>query len=462
MPGLSNPYLALVSTALGAVTCTVADGAGGQTNFPMEMNNYAPAVAGLSRSVLGGRFPYNAALEDWMLDIIGTTEDDCYAQLNKLTNLLDQAERWWRGETVGAVLYKYVPKGSVVGTLANPFQAVVYGRPENERASAVALPRKWPGAGLYYVIQGVRVRFLRAGQLLQNQGSQFSALTVANGALGTVNFGAAQEIVGPTRVDVENYPASASDQGFLLVSSNDSSTRIGLANPTTGTAANWTAPNDAANFAQYTNVLRYTPVATTESQSGTFTTPSINSETQVGIYANIRNNSNTVSYYLRSQIFDSLARSSVYTPDVFIPPYTALGPSWFFLGIASVMFVPSTMRFLATASATGNTLDIGAVAMIDLGYAGSTVLAYKPTETNAVIKILSINPNALSKPAPGTSTSYPFDVTGDMMVMTKDQNVVLANLICSTSANDWRQTSGGAVVNNNFTLARHPAYLAPR
>src|SRR3990170_3534484 len=99
----TNTYLVITD---GTTTVTIADGAGGATNYKFAYGTWAPAVAPLRRSQLGGRGPYGDVIEEMQLHITGSTVPNALANLATLAQLLDQAERWSRGENVSAVLIK--------------------------------------------------------------------------------------------------------------------------------------------------------------------------------------------------------------------------------------------------------------------------------------------------------------------------------------------------------------------
>src|SRR5512139_3583418 len=112
----------------GTTTCTIADGAGGATSYRLKYGGWAPEVAPLRKSTLGGRGPYAEVIETLTLNIHGSSAADAYAKLQTLNTLLDQAERHARGEQVTAVVLKYSPDSATVSSSASPLQARIVGR----------------------------------------------------------------------------------------------------------------------------------------------------------------------------------------------------------------------------------------------------------------------------------------------------------------------------------------------
>src|SRR4051812_30642710 len=101
-----QPYLYLVLTD-GTTTVTFSDGANGSTNYPPQAGGWAPNVAALNQSLLGGRGPYTDVVEEITINVRGATAALCYSNLDALVRLLDQADRWWlRAENISPVLLK--------------------------------------------------------------------------------------------------------------------------------------------------------------------------------------------------------------------------------------------------------------------------------------------------------------------------------------------------------------------
>jgi hypothetical protein len=82
------------------------------TDYMLENGGWAPSVPDLSSRPLAGRGPYEEIVEDRMVTIHGRTVDEVLENLENLVRLMDQAERYSRGEHATPVLVKYSPKGS--------------------------------------------------------------------------------------------------------------------------------------------------------------------------------------------------------------------------------------------------------------------------------------------------------------------------------------------------------------
>lgn len=454
---MATPYLAITD---GTTTVTIASGTS-STSYHLPPDGWVPNVAGLRDSVLAGRGPYSEVVEEMTLDITGATAAACYTNLNTLARLLDQAQRWYMGENVSAVLIKYAPINSTVSSDSTPLQAAILGRADGDGTLGIGLSPKWHQSGLTFVISGVRVRFIRRGLWLLSTTADSSTAT-NNGTLAAIDFGAALTTAGPTKVVMSDYPSGGGTDGGFLILTKGSASKLSVVDPSGGTASGWTSVNESANYAQFTNVLRYTPGATTESTSGniTITIGSGNVNGLVAVFANIRNNSNTTSFLVRARFNVS---SAWVTPLNYVAPYSgAVAPNWVFLGVVGVSAVTS-VSLMATASAASGTIDFGAVAAVDVLYPYTYVLAYRPSASDASTKTLTIDHALLTYPQTNLLDTNFWVVTGDTCIHTIDQNVDCANLITKPSSNDWRQTTTvPAVSTNTFTLTRYTGYLVPQ
>ena len=159
----SNPYLRISD---GTTTVSIADGAGGATSYPLAGRQaWTPNIGTLRRDELASRAPYGLAEEQLALNITGATASAAMANLGTLARLLDQAERWRRGQNVAAVLLQYVPQGSTIHTTSVPLQCPIWGRAEGDETN-VGLSPEFNDVGLHFWIQDVQTRLRRGGQWL--------------------------------------------------------------------------------------------------------------------------------------------------------------------------------------------------------------------------------------------------------------------------------------------------------
>src|SRR6266536_4943306 len=111
------PYLVITD---GTDTVTIQDGAGGLTSYALVADTWAPATATRRVSALGGQLSYTDIAEELELTIRGADTATAYDNLQKLTRLLDKADRWSGDENVSPVLIKFAPQGSTVASTSQP------------------------------------------------------------------------------------------------------------------------------------------------------------------------------------------------------------------------------------------------------------------------------------------------------------------------------------------------------
>lgn len=432
---------------------------------PVESTGYGlrywtPSVPGRRRSPIANKSSAEDVIEELGLMIVGDNAAEVYERLETLNLLLDQAEGWSDDDGgVTAVLFQYAPAGSAVSSDSTPLKAAILGRASGNETSGVGLTPQWVDASHSYQLDVV-LRFWRRGWLLVDIASASSGATDV-GSIATVDLGAALASPGPTKLTMSNYPTAGSESGILLISSNDGGARVAIKDPSSGTAVGWTAIDDTANHSRFSYILRYTPTDDTEKQSGSFTL-SMGGGPLYAVYVCVRNNSATAEFAIRANVAAGGGYRSAYTPYRQIKPYVGSAqPQWVLLGV--VPYATSTMRLLAQATNYANSLDFGAVAILDVSYRYSHALTFGPSAVNGNVKEMIIDHQLLTRPEPTGSGSYPFDVKGDMVIETLAQNIDILSLICGAS-NDWLQYQaiGAVVANNDWTLDRYSAYLTPR
>jgi len=454
-------YLALTD---GTTTITIADGAGGATSYRLRWESWAPAIAGLRSSLLGGRGPYAEAVETLELNIHGTSAADAYSKLQTLSMLFDQAERHSRGENVAAVVVKYSPDGATVSSSASPLQARVLGR-AGESAPVTLAPEFLDLTG-QYIIRDVRVRFVRLGWWLHTEQSN-QATAVDNGEVGSVAItGGAVDVDSPTRV--ESFLLASGSGGtvrssFLLVA--DRAGDIILINAESMTATGFTSVADGAAFARNTNVLRYTSADTTEQKSGEAAITFNASARWAAVFANIRNNSGSTTFKIRARfkVATNRVEGAVSTPVQVIP--VSFGPEWVFLGIVSFNIVAQRVELFVQASAASGTLDVDTLAILDLSMNRAQAVAFNPVEQQGPSVGLKIDHRLLTNITPLVQDNagiFPIPYKGDVIFPTRGATLYACYLATGFSAlNRWRIETSGVLETTTFTFRRRNAYLSP-
>lgn len=452
----------------GSTTVTIADGLGGATNYKLHYGGWAPTIAGRRRSSLGGRGPYEDAIEEMVLDIYGATAAAAYANLRTLISLLDQADRWSNNETnFSAVLLKYSPGGGTVSSTANPLQAPILGRADGDNTIGARLSPEFNAAQNMYAILGVKVRIKRPGLWLHISETQASAGT-DNGDVATVSGLTGQGVLSPTKVNITAFGFNGTSSytfsdGYVLLARAAADIQIINGKDLSGTSG-FTSVNDSANFAHGTNVLRYTPADTAEHLAAAKSLSPSSYSRRICILFNARNNHATTTFNVRAKVSNSY--DYFYTPSVVVP--VSSGPDWIFLGFVSLPNEPTKINLAITASAAAGTLDIDGIIVLDLSSPQNHILqVYQSNSPDGVGSFgdFTIDHRALTDPQPavlkGTS-GLPY--SGDPFLATRAATLYALLLQNGEDGSTitWREVYGpGFVQQNTFTITRTAAYLTP-
>lgn len=454
MPTAGYTYLVITD---GTTTVTLEDGSGGATNYRLLAGSWSPAVAGLRRSQLGGAGPYSDVTESFDISIRDTTVSGCLDKAQTLHNLLIQADRFYNGEGVSPVVVKFVPKGATVSSVANPLQALILGAASGDNTgSALSMGPVWDSVARNYNLAPVHVSFVRRGAWLHTTSTQTSAAT-NNGTAVTLTTMAAAKVYSPTDVGVTNFGSAASySNGYVIVNNTTGGLQQLSCAAMTG-FADYSTVNEAAKYATYTNVLRFTPTVTTERVSNV-TSGASNVETLWHVFMSARNNSATTTFRVR--VGFTLWQPS-YTPYVTIPVSTS--PTWYYCGLVygRINAVGGSVRVACMASAAAGTLDLDAINLVDAYNTNNRAISIRQTG-NAISSPITIKHYASSALIPNIvdNTSALLSHAGDAFVPTiGDTNLVVLQTGSDVSTDAWRAAAAGAVVQNQITGTRTASYL---
>lgn len=176
----------------GTTTVTILDGAGGQTNYSLIRDSWAPSIAQRNPSSYGDL--YLDTYETFDINVYGATASAAYNNLATLVRLLDQADRWAQNadqSSLSPVRLEYNPQGSAVSSGAAPYQVTVLGRGPGDNTRNVQVSEGYITSGLNFQIPDVRVQVRRralwtefafdnASSTPQNSGNRWTISTFAN------------------------------------------------------------------------------------------------------------------------------------------------------------------------------------------------------------------------------------------------------------------------------------------
>jgi len=440
----------------GTTTADLMDG----TNYALVDGGWGPSVAPLRMATLGGSGPYADVEEQITIDVLGSTGAVCLANLAKLSQLLDQAERWSRGEPVAPVILTCQPQGSV---LPAALRCVILGRAGE---SAINMPAAFNDLLMCYEVPNVQLSFRRRGLWLAATVGVGPGAGVANPGILSATYADSAITTSPLKATLTVGEVSTSLSLLLLW--GNAAARLQLVEAETLTATNFTSVADAANHASSTNVLRYTPVATTFADTGIATSTLPVGCRRVAAYARVRNNSSAASFQLKLSMGGFAGAVAIYTaegPIVTVNPYvSAAKPEFVFLGILSLPLWPEQMKLSISASTTTGppTLDIDYVAFVDLTDEMGGVIRTWGADTT-LSSLIIVDPRALASPTPaviGPMTTM-LAYTGDPFIVHTSTVFALAWLV-DTGTTDWCWYASGAFVTATLITGRNLAYLTPQ
>ena len=191
-------------------TLTLTDG----RNYALVDQGWAPGVAQLRISTLGGRGPYEDVVEQLTLNVLGETGVEALYNLGELSRMLDQAERWNRGELVAAVKLTYQPQGSVLTTA---LQCVILGR---AGGSAVSNSATFNDLLMCYEISNVQLAFVRRGLWLEAEETLAATSAAANPGIRTGTFASVATIASPAKA-VLTFPSDTDVNQYTVLWANN-------------------------------------------------------------------------------------------------------------------------------------------------------------------------------------------------------------------------------------------------
>lgn len=469
----TNTYLVLTD---GTTTVTIADGSGGSVsgNYRLVDESWSPAVAGLRRSQLGGAGPYEDVSESMEIAVSGSTVGACMSYISTVTNLLQQSERWYRGENVSPVLIKYSPKGAPVSSAASPLQAAILGRAGD---NFITIPPTLESNATYKA--GVQLNFVRRGQWVY-QASTSSASAASNPTVITVPL--TTNITTPSTFEyyvagLLNVPVSS--PGLFVITAPSASYFDIFAGSAVSVSAPFTHVSGSAASAYGGSVVRFTPANTSEQSiswdlSVSLTNTSGSFMRRIAVFVIAANNSATTSFSMRMGFRNVNAYystdASVYTQSTVIDTSTT-SPRVVPLGI--IHRGDGTLStLLVTASSASGTLDVNYIAIVGVDdqrvsiHQMTTGLNWTITGTSAVA---NFNYNPITDLAPSFSgdgrdgtDAYGQQIAGYSYTTPVSSGSTISFLTLGTAGSKWvLASSAGSVRSLTASATRFDGYLTP-
>lgn len=429
-------------------------------NINYALVGYAPVVAPLRDSELGGSGPYEDVPEQIVFHAIGCTAAVAYAAAKAVNDLLDQAQRWWRGENVSAVRLLIQAQGSTL----DPLQVAVKGRAPGAPPN-LALPATWNATSLRYVIQGITIQFVRRGQLISTDSAPAASASAAAPAIHSVTFSDNQTLSSPAKVTIGGLSSlAAAFSGFLAITDSASDMALIEAESLAFPANSWNSVADAT--ARGGNILRWARNSTSFTASASTGGTTVAARTYA-VYATVRNNSATMAFLLRLAV-----KVGVYTYSTTPVPIdtSTTNPRVILLGIVvlpeytAVTNHGFAIEAAQAASGAGHTIDIDTLLVVNLDDEMSRVIAISNFALTGGTSLI-VDDQILTKPVPsvGDTAQVPpyYTAYGGVLPLASKGTSMAACLFATQGANWLIKNTTPATVQTNLTAVRHTAYLVP-
>ena len=291
------------------------------TNYAIPDQVWVPKVATRRISQLGGRSLYNDVTENIPLHVRGATPAAALANLQAVSELLDQAELWFNGGLVDPVVLQYKPINS---SLTNPVEAIVLGPGSSN--SMLRLSPQVNSAG-NYEIQGITVAIKRRGLWLGDTDTQTSS-TATMPAVQSVTMSNNTAVSTPTKVKatVSGTGLGVSGKCILFMSSLSNGIYLAESSDLSGT----------------------TPVSSSQCSGGSYVELGVNSSVTTYTDTTITMNADAKHFAVYAMMHNPDTIDYLMTvnnaPQIRIEPTTS-GPQLFFVGSFSSAQALSTVYF---------------------------------------------------------------------------------------------------------------------
>jgi hypothetical protein len=432
-------------------------------NYQLVEKGWAPTVAPLRRATLGGSGSYEDVAEEIVVNVLGSSAGLCLANLAKLSQLLDQAERWWRGENVAAVRLQCQPLGSM---LAAPLECVILGRVAQRPLLGLPMTFHDKLGIQIYEVPSVKLNFLRRGLWLEaaEEGEQMEPAGMPNPAVVRSTFNTLAPIASPVKA-VLNFLLDSTDITQYLLLWANSAARIVYVEAEGMAGYQFTAVDDTAKLARGTDVLRYTPTDLVSTSAGWLALTLPTTCRRVAIWAAVRNNSALATWNIRARLTSGTSNPTYYTPEGLIDTASQT-PRIVFLGIIAMPARPEFLNVYVQASTlTGlPTLDIDYFTVLDITDEMAGAVLASLSGSGSAGTAITIDAQPLTQPTAIVTKTVAAGVAnmsylGDaFMAVTSDE---LAMTYLATEATYWCAQSSGAPDIFNLTATRWQAHTTP-
>lgn len=463
MPAATSTTLK-IANAGASLTATLTDG----TNYALLIKSWSPSVAGDKPSDFGGR-PYNRVKEVVDVLVFGTSPENALENLEKLLRILKLGEQWRYSKAKnvadGPTLFHWEAKGSSEGE----WRSLVLGRADRTRP-LLGLPVTFVEDQSRYVIEGVRLEFLREGELIGTSAGAIASATGASGDKLTITYAANWTIPGPVAALLDgiggaNAPDLQESYFFLAHTAAD----IQVIEAETATGGGTVVNEDANNARGSAGANALELDGATSYQSITLALPASITHKNMAIYAVMRNNDGANWRFYVESLNNGVVNDATWVSTL---DASSDEPRPHFFGSvdSSLDLHTSIKLYYASDTADGPpTLTIDYFVCIGLDNPVNRVIHLVPPTGVADVTDITIDPQPLSGLSPrilvSNATAQQFTIPwdhGDAYCLSS--GTTLTALWLAPSAENWRwsQTGGTLISNLDFSAIRQRCALIPR
>lgn len=468
---MAQAYLSITD---GASTLVFHDGAAGSSWYKAQ-DDWVPQVAQERQDFLAGHGPYENVGESIPIAVGGSNAAHMYANLYALKTVLARTNRVWYGssEAGGASLARiqYSPANSVISSSGSPFRAAMWD-------ADVILSQGFNVSASGAWMLDARLVFTRTGEWLHNQDS--ASQSGSNGRIVNVILSGSTNFYSPCDITISNSRFLSNNfPGIVILTDGASKLAIIQATDLQNVAGSpWASVADTTRLAIGGSVLRYTPTGTTEvSTNNPAASTGGNLGTSIAIFASMKNNGSqayAVRMFLQGYSSGLVQQYNYgYTPYINVDSNSSAksaSPNYQFLGV--IGFNQTYSEYLismsASASATGGTLDVDQIVLVNVSDPGTNILTlYGDSLFTAINSAASMahRREFARRPRITVGTNAHLGYQGMPLFYTQGASLAAALLKtgADTTPDRWVSASSGSLTDvNTWTIARQTAYLIPR
>jgi len=419
------------------------DGNSSTDYFAVRGRRWTPKIAKRKDKAFAGSL-FEDVEENIPLIIQSTADAETVLDnIEALNGLIEQAGRWFYGEDVDPVIFRFSPTSN-----SDYLECAVLGAPET--APAITLPPNFEEyLGVRRII-GVSLSFMRRGQWLDDEVTRVN--TRAQGVAGSVTF--AETPVSPSPVKVTVDPSSCltgvstfSSEGYLLFGNDSNDIEvIDLG----GTAFPFTPEVHLGN--EYKTIsVGASSASFTEAAAGTMPARRVAVFAVLGVsgsYVNIRFGCNT-----------DTEGAYKYAPWSIIPNSN---PAPVYLG--TISFPAGNIQNLRISYKGSATLNIDYLCMFNVANSSNVALRYIFDQSRTDDMVIDHALLERSSPLIEVGTGYYPGYQGNPTILSEAQSLHYIHLGTNMTGG-WREICGGEGVwsplNFAFTFKRRLGTLVP-